>query len=443
MSAAAQAQSGQKSLPKVLRIGIIQEGKVAERLIRSGDTVSVGDSPRATFTFAGHGLGQAHNLFVPGGGSYVLVVPESVEGKISWKDGIRDLSDLRARGEMQKKGEFWTLQLGENIRGKIVLGENTLLFQFVNAPPEPVRAVSPADFRPRLFNDDDPLFLGLTGVFNGIAFLFYIAVMLAPPVEDNGMEAAKEFFSRPKEPEAEVITIKAPDQGNTEQKKPDTTKQADKKDNGAPKPKSAPSAESVTQKSLALQLFGTTGMGSDQQAADILGDQAAIAGRLDAAMNGVTGAEVASAGSLGLMSGSGGGGTGDIAVGIKNAEGGAAGTGTAAVVKVKKPKADAEAGDISADEGDAGSIVKVVKASKGRIETCVQQALNKDPTTSGRVAVGWSVAKGKVSDAHITSNSTKNDDLGQCVLRAVRSMRFDESFTGTVDEYAWVVSGVD
>lgn len=57
------------------------------------------------------------------------------KGKISWKDGIRDLSDLRTRGEMSKRGEHHVLQLNENVRGKLAFGNTTLLFQFVNAPP--------------------------------------------------------------------------------------------------------------------------------------------------------------------------------------------------------------------------------------------------------------------------------------------------------------------
>jgi len=443
MSAAAQAQPVQKALPKVLRIGIVQDGKVTERLIRSGDAVSVGDSTKATFAFSGHGLGQIHTLFAPAGGSYQLVVSPAVEGKISWKDGIRDLSDLRARGEMQKKGEHWALQLNENVRGKVVLGTTTLLFQFVNAPPEPVRAVSPADFRPRFFNDDDPLFLGLTAVFNGIALLFYVAVMLQPHVEEDPMKLLKSTLDLypDKEPEEVVIQVQ-PEKGNTEDTKPAETKKADTKPAATSKATSAPSAESVTKQSLALQMFGTAGEGSDQMALDILGDQQAMSGQLDAALGNVSGAEVATAGNVGLMGGK-GGGQGDVAVGITRSDGSAAGTGDAAVIKVVRAKAVEEAGERTDDEGDGSGVVKVVKGSKARIETCVQQALKKDPTTNGRVAVGWGVNKGKVIDAHITSNSTKNEELGACVLRTVRSLRFDEGYSGTIDEYAWVVSGVE
>ncbi|GDX78624.1 hypothetical protein LBMAG42_04350 [Deltaproteobacteria bacterium] len=443
MSAAAQPQAAQKQLPKVLRIGVVQEGKIAqERLIRAGEAVTVGDGQRATFAFQNLGLGPAHQLFVPSAGGYALVVPESVEGKISWKDGIRDLSDLRTRGEMQKRGQFWALQLNESVRGKIALGNTTLLFQFVNAPPEPVRAVTPSDFKPRVFNDDDPLFLGLLGVFNGIAVLFYIAILLADPVEDNAIDHLEDALDLVVDVEKIILPPEATEIGKTDEAKPDEVKKpADKTEDAAPAAKQEATAENVVKKSVLLQMLGTSGVGSDQLANDIIGDQAAMSGQLDAALNGVNGAEMATADSVGLKAGA-GGGTGDAAVGITAQTAGQAGTGDAATIKVKKARIDSDAaGDIDVAEGDAGEVQKVVRGNKGRIETCVQNALKQDPSTSGRVGVTWTINKGKVAGASVTKNTTGNDELGTCIAKAVRTMRFDESFTGTVDEYAWVVSG--
>lgn len=99
------------------------------------------------------------------------------------------------------------------------------------------------------------------------------------------------------------------------------------------------------------------------------------------------------------------------------------------------------AGHISVAEGDAGDIQRVVLASRGRVESCVQVALLQDLCTQGRIGVGWKVEAGKVTAAAITRNTTGNAELGGCVVKAVRSMRFDPGFSGSIDEYAWVVSG--
>ncbi len=449
MSAAAQqSQAPSKNLPKVLRIGVVQEGKIVqERLIRAGDPVTFGEGSRNTFVYAGTALGAAHTLFVPNGNSYNLAVPESIEGKISWKDGIRDISDLRAKGEMQKRGDIWHLPLSENVRGKVAVGAVTVLFQFVPAPPEPVRAVSAADFRPKIFNDDDPLFLGLLGVFNLIAVAFQVWVFLTPVPEENALDHVDDALDLLVERKPEKIIIKdnnAIDQTKAETKKPEAKTEAKKDDDGAPKPeaKPEPTAESVAKKSVLLQMLGTTGAAnSDQVANDILGDAQAQKGSLDSALEGVGKVEAASADNLGLKSG-GQGGKGDAAVGITSATGGEAGTGTGATVAVKKPKVDLSGeGDVSAEEGDAGGVAKVVRANKGRIETCVQVSLRQNPDLSGRVSAGWVIQQGKVSDVHVVKNTTGDPALGECIVKAVRSFRFDAGLTATVDEFPWVVSG--
>lgn len=439
MSAAAQPQAAPKSLPKVLRIGVVQEGKIAqERLIKSGEAVTVGDGAKVTFSFQGLGLGASHALFVPSAGNYLLVVPDRVDGKISWKDGIRDLSDLRARGEMRKRGEFWALPLTDSVRGKVSLGDVTLLFQFVNAPPEPVRAVTAADFKATVFSDDDPLFLGLLGVFNLIAVLFFVVTVLHPPIEDNALDhmdrALDLVVDKIELPPVDTLVTedKGPEEVKTEEKKPPEEKQATPA-------KAEPTAESVTEKSLILQLLGTTGEGSDQIANDIIGDQQAMAGKLDAALQGVTGTELADGNNSGLKGG-GAGGSGDAAVGITQANAGKAGVGDAAIA-VKKPKVDVGDGDVDAEEGDPADIGRVVRASKGRIETCVQSALRKDPKVNGRIGMGWTIQKGRVTEAHATKNTTGSDELARCVKKTVESLRFDESVIGVVDEWAWVVSG--
>lgn len=442
MSAAAQPQPTAKTLPKVLRIGVVQDGKIAqERLIRAGEAVTVGSGPKSSFQIPTANLGVMHALFVVGGGSYQLVVPEHVEGKISWKDGIRDLSDLRTRGEMSKRGEHHFLQLNENVRGKLAFGNTTLLFQFVNAPPEPVRALTAADFRPRFFNDDDPLFLGLFGVFNLIAVLFYVAILILPPVEDNALDhvddAADLIVDRLELPKP-VVEI-APEPG-ADEPVPEKAKEAPKAQDAPPAAQTPASAESVAKKSLVLQALGTNGVGTDEFVDNILGNEQAQSGSLASALDGVSGVEMATQGNSGLKTG-GKGGSGDATVGITQANAGKAGTGDGVAVVVKKAKVEGGDGDVQTDEGDPADIGRVVRLKKGAIETCVQNALKKDSGTNGRIAVGWVIQAGKVSGAVVKKNTTGNEELGNCVAKTVRSMRFDESVTATVDEWAWVVSG--
>ena len=159
---------------------------------------------------------------------------------------------------------------------------------------------------------------------------------------------------------------------------------------------------------------------------------------LDAALSGVSGVQLADASNVGARSGS-AAGKGDATVGVVNAAAGNVGVGSGAV----KVKAKVETGTADADveEGDAGNIASVVRKSQGRIQTCLETALKGNPSVNGRVSVGWNIVKGKVTDARLVKNSTGDDQLGQCVVRAVRAFRFDESLTAEVQEFPWVVSG--
>ena len=64
-----------------------------------------------------------------------------------------------------------------------------------------------------------------------------------------------------------------------------------------------------------------------------------------------------------------------------------------------------------------------------------------DPSTAGRVGVGFDRSKGHAENDVDTKNTTANDELVACNVKAVRTMRFDPELVAHVDEYAWVVSG--
>lgn len=445
MSLPAQQQPAAKPLPKVLRIGVVREGKVAaERLMRIGEPVHVGDGPKATFPVVEPRLQKVHELFVPLRDTYVLSVPEWVEGRVQWRDGIQSLEELRAEG--QKKGDLWQLTLNENVKGKIVVGDTTFLFQFVPAPPEPVRQVTAADFRPRLFDDDDPLFLGLLGSFTVVAAAFLTYVYFAPMPErsdlDRIADAQALIVDKIEQVKVPEKRADAGDKGKEEKaEKPKEEKAAPKEEAAEEKAQqaAAPTAESVVKKSFFLQQLGTTGRAGGDMVSDLIGDDAAASGSLDAALAGVTGVQNATAEGLAMKKAQ-GGNRGDASVGVAAGAAGSATTGGAATVTVKA-KVNLGSADSSVDEGDAGNIPATVRKYKGKIESCMQQELRTNPKLAGRVAIGWQVDKGRVSNVHVVSNDTGSQSLGNCISNAVRGMRFDESLTATVDSFPWVLSG--
>jgi hypothetical protein len=439
-------QTAQKPLAKVLRIGMAQDQKIVqEKVLKIGETVTIGENPRNSFVLTGTKLPPRFELFIAKGDSYVLSVPDWVEGKISWKDGIRGLDEIRQRGEAVKKGELYYYQLNENVRGKVTIGSSTILFQFVPAPPEPVRAASAADFRPRFFDEDDPLFHGLLGLFSLVGALFMTWIYATPPRERVDLDSLKDALDlvveRKIDKPIEIIQEEATDvDGPKDEKKVEKTPAKEEKVQTRSDTPQPPSKDSVAKKSLLLQMIGTNGNANGENAvADILGDDAASMAGLDRALAGVSGVQQADAGNIGVKSG-GAGGRADATVGVGVATGGNANVGTG-TVKVKVAKVDMGTADADVEEGDAGNISTVVRKSQGRITTCLDQALKSNPSVNGRVSVGWTIQAGRVTESHLVKNSTGDDTLGQCITKSVRAFRFDETLTANVAEFPWVVSG--
>ena len=77
--------AAQSQPAKVLRIGIIQDGKIVqERLIKSGETVTVGESAKNTFVFPKTHLPQAEfAVFRASSKGYELRFTDQMRGKIS------------------------------------------------------------------------------------------------------------------------------------------------------------------------------------------------------------------------------------------------------------------------------------------------------------------------------------------------------------------------
>jgi len=95
--------------PKRLRVALVQSGQVIDEHL-----VAAQGQPRAPFDVL---------RFVAG--EYVLQVRRGMQGRVALDSGIVDLATLPPQ----------TLRLGEEARGRIVLGTTTLLFQFVDPPP--------------------------------------------------------------------------------------------------------------------------------------------------------------------------------------------------------------------------------------------------------------------------------------------------------------------
>ncbi len=135
--------------PKILRVGLIQNQRILEeRLFRKPQTVTVGqDFKKNTLVVPASNLPKTFPVFALTNKGYVLQFTEKMEGKISGGQGVKTLEEVRKKGIAKKKGKLYQLPLNPKMRGRVAIGEATVLFQFVTPPPVRSRPVLPASMR--------------------------------------------------------------------------------------------------------------------------------------------------------------------------------------------------------------------------------------------------------------------------------------------------------
>lgn len=408
---------------------------MGERLFRPGETVTVGSAAGNTFPLEG---GPAcHRLFVarPEGG-WLLVAPDDVEGSVSGPEGVRHIADLRGA---ETRGA-WRLALSEDVRGRVAFGGTTFLFQLVEAPPAPARPVLPGDFRARVVEEEDPLFHGLLAVFTTVAAGFMAWVWTTPLPERAEIDEIEGFADLLAH--LEPIPLVLPPPADRAAPSPAAPAPPTPGPRTRPSPTRAagptdppPTLESVRARSRLLQVLTGDDDRGDDVVRRLLGDDGgfapgvALVGDPEASLAFGFPRRAKDAGRLE-----------DAAVAGRTLTGGTVATGKGAAVAVRAAFPVPEASP-DVPMGDEAAIRRVVLASQGRIVTCVDQSLKGDPHLDGRVGVGFTVVAGRVTEAHLVSNDTGDAQLGACVTRAVRQLRFDPGLSAEVAELPWIVSG--
>jgi hypothetical protein len=167
---------------RILRIGVLLGGKlVEERLIRERSTVSIGQSMKNTFSVPVEGLPLEFPMFVLDQGQYYLRFLNNMDGRLSDGPNVHTLDALKGRGA-QSHGGYWQVPLADNARGKMSVGDLTVLFQFVTEPPRQPKPMLPASVRGTFADRFDPRLSVILGASIIVHFAIVI-VALAMDVE--------------------------------------------------------------------------------------------------------------------------------------------------------------------------------------------------------------------------------------------------------------------
>ncbi|HWA73803.1 MAG TPA: AgmX/PglI C-terminal domain-containing protein [Polyangiaceae bacterium] len=143
MRASASALAARQG-PKVLRVGLVQEGRVREeRTLRSPADVSFGTSDENTFLLGEAAYPTTFRLFERIGETYHLNFTDEMQGRVALASGLFELHELRGRAQRVRGGAF-RIPLTDEARGRVTLGQVLFLFHFVEASPTLPKAVLPA-----------------------------------------------------------------------------------------------------------------------------------------------------------------------------------------------------------------------------------------------------------------------------------------------------------
>ncbi len=122
MTAVMRAVTVVDNRPRVLRIAVVESGRVvSERIVPEG-VVTIGGGEDASFVV--EGAGPRFRLFERDGAKWRMNLRRGIAGRVALTTGVSDLAGFEG-----------AVPLDESARGKVVIGQTTLLFQLVPPPP--------------------------------------------------------------------------------------------------------------------------------------------------------------------------------------------------------------------------------------------------------------------------------------------------------------------
>lgn len=447
-----------KQSGKILRIGIMHGGRIIEdRYIRRWQTITVGESPKATFVlpFGELPIPKLFPLFVEKKDHYELSFTDTMSGKLSVNGDIKTLKELRESGKAPGKGKAYQFPIKDNVKGTVRVGDVTIIFHFVQAPPLPAKPKLPASIRGGWIKGIDWPYVAILAC----SFLLHAAIFgyasTVPVPKTTSLELVPDRFAKiivsdmPKFKEDQAPPTEGEGEAVQKQEDAQPTKSEKKAESeGSDKPKREMSEQEIAEaaarrkEEIARKVAGAglvallTAKGPTDGGATALADTLAEGGRfgsIDDTMQGVTGMAIAKeATDRGRRGSPGGDPQSKALTDVGTSEGGAAQMGRK---EEKEITGTAKLGALADVDGelDAAEIRRVVQRNLGAIKLCYDQELRRNPRLAGKITVEVGVTPtGTVSSASVVETSMGNKTVEDCITRTIKRWRFPRPKEGDV-----------
>lgn len=414
---------------KNLRIALIQGAKITEdRTFKRRIPVTVGQDAKNTLVVPVSNLPPTFTMFELVNNQYSLVFKPGMEGKLNVNGVEISLQQAREKGLAKPRGDVLVLPLTDASKGRVALGEVSVLFQFVTPAPEPKREDLPATVKGNFFSQIDQFFFTVlaASVFIHFSGASYIACQPMPEERELSLEELPDRFVKQMMP----VEVKKPEKkSNKDDAKKEEKKEEKVADNAAKKEKPATSndkkadLQAKVAKTGLLKIIGAAGAG-DGAFADVLGDSNKV-GDVASALSGASGVNMATAEALaaGGARGSATGSAADIGSlgtgGAKNVD--LAEKGPAAIRgKVADAAPEVESADI-----DRNKLNAFLRGRIRAIQGCYEKELKRNPSLKGKVVVRFAITTGgRAAEIEIEQDTLGNDAVSSCIKTVIRGWVF-------------------
>lgn len=437
--------AAEKASERVLRIGVIRGGKIVDdRYFRKNEPIQIGEGPKNTFIVPG--VKKSHLLFeAQKGQGYTLAFTDKMQGQVAVDGKAVEFELLKTQGLVKKRGADYALPLNEQSKGRVVVGEITLLFQFVPLPPPPPKMELPPELRGNFWNSVDHTFSGILAAMLLVNSGVVGAVMAreVPVEEELSIEDIPDRYAKiivpekpPEKTPEELAAEKAAEDAAKKRAEEEAKKRAeeDKKkkvaaaeEEAKKPPKSAAEKEVERRKTVQskglLKILGASGPGASSALANVFAAGSAI-GDIGEAFAGAGGVAFANEGNIGQRRGAAGGeaaGIGDLAT-----KGGGN-------VRIAAKQDVAVSGSVSFGDGpevesstiDKGAVGNYVKGRVKSLQGCYERELKLNPSLKGKVIVRITIGtNGRVTECSEEQNTMATDAVSKCLCNYIRSWAF-------------------
>jgi outer membrane biosynthesis protein TonB len=413
-----------------LRVALIQGSKITEdRTFKRRISVTVGQDAKNTLVVPVSNLPSSFTLFELVNNQYALVFKAGMEGKVTVNGAEMTLQQAREKGLAKSRGDVLVLPLTDASKGRVVLGEVSVLFQFVTPAQEPKREELPLTIKGNFLSQIDHFFFLIlaASVFVHFSGATFIACQPIPEEKELSLDELPDRFVKAmmpvevKKPEPKPEVAKGEEK--KEEKKEEKVAEADKKEKPATSNEKKAELQAKVAKSGLLKIIGAAGSG-DGAFADVLGSSNGV-GDVASALSGAGGVNMATADALaaGGPKGSGTGSAADIgSLGTQGA--GKVDLAEKGPASIRGKVADA-APEVESADIDRNKLNAFLRGRIRAIQGCYEKELKRNPNLKGKVVVRFSITTGgRASEIEIEQDTLGNDAVGSCIKTVIRGWVF-------------------